>query len=162
MNRAVICFLRLMKQQFDYLKRNVEKQKSLGVKEVEIVDTQTIAEICPILNCDGYCRRNVLAHTTVLSIRLRVMNGFTEKALKNGAKIEFETQVLAIETENGKVEAVETNKGEIECEKVVLCFRRVGARIGENAGIDLPVEPQKRQIVWAKSAQTNCRKICRW
>ncbi|HEX9962689.1 MAG TPA: FAD-dependent oxidoreductase, partial [Pyrinomonadaceae bacterium] len=27
--------------QFDYLKRNVEKQKSLGVKDVEIVDSRT-------------------------------------------------------------------------------------------------------------------------
>ena len=32
--------------QFEYLRRNVEKQKSLGVKDVEIVDAQTIAEIC--------------------------------------------------------------------------------------------------------------------
>ncbi len=35
---------------FDYLKRNVETQKTLGVKAVETIDAQTISEICPILN----------------------------------------------------------------------------------------------------------------
>src|SRR5215213_4096955 len=39
-------------KQFEYLKRNVEKQKSLGVKEVEIVDTRAIAKIVEGLNCE--------------------------------------------------------------------------------------------------------------
>ena len=41
----------------DYLRRNVEKQKSFGVKDVEIVDTKTISEICPILNCEDIIAR---------------------------------------------------------------------------------------------------------
>ncbi|HEX9961455.1 MAG TPA: FAD-binding oxidoreductase, partial [Pyrinomonadaceae bacterium] len=47
----------------------------------------------------------------------------------------------------------ETSKGRIECEKVVLCSGAWARELAKTAGIDLPVEPQKRQIVWAKAAK---------
>ena len=134
----------------DYLKLNVETQKSLGVKDVEIVDTKTIAEICPILNCEDIIGGSFGARDGFIN-PLAVINGFTKTALKNGAKIEYETKVFSIETEGGKVVAVETNKGRIECEKLVLCSGAWAKKLAKTAGIYLPVEPQKRQIIWAKS-----------
>ena len=136
--------------QFDYLKRNVEKQKSLGVNDVEIVDRQTIKEICPILNCEDIVGGSFGKRDGFIN-PLAVMNGFTSKALEKGAKIEFETVVLSIETVAGKVVAVETNKGRIECEKVVLAIGARARELAKTVEIDLPVMPQKRQIVWAKS-----------
>ncbi len=136
---------------FDYLKRNVEKQKSLGVKDVEIVDAKTIAEICPILNCEDIIGGTFGAHDGFIN-PLAVMNGFTKNALRNGAKIEFETQVFSIETKHEQVKSIATNKGVIECENVVVCTGAFAKDLAKTAGINLPVEPQKRQIVWAKSA----------
>ncbi len=136
--------------QFDYLRRNVEFQKKLGVKDVEIVDRQTIAEICPILNVSDIVGGSFGGRDGFIN-PLAVMNGFTEKALENGAEIELNTQVLAIETEGGKVKSILTNKGEIGCEKVVLCSGAWAREPAQTAGIDLPVTPQKRHIVWAKS-----------
>ena len=137
-------------KQFDYLKRNVEKQKSLGVKAVEIVDAKEIAEICSILNVSDITGGSFGARDGFIN-PLAVMRGFTKNALKNGAKIEFETQVLSIETERRKVKAIQTNKGVIECEKVILCSGAWARELANTAGIDLPVAPQRRQIVWAKS-----------
>lgn len=134
----------------NYLRRNVEKQKSLGVKDVEIVDKQTISEICPILNTSDIIGGSFGKRDGFIN-PLAVMNGFTKSALEKGAKIEFETDVLSIETKNGKVKSVKTNKGEIECEKVLLCTGAWARELAKTAGIDLPVEPQKRQIIWAKS-----------
>jgi sarcosine oxidase, subunit beta len=137
-------------RQFDYLQRNVEFQKSLGVKDVEIVDAEQIREICPILNCEDIVGGSFGGRDGFIN-PLAVMNGFTAKALTNGARLEFETQVLGIETKSGKVVAVETNQGRIECEKVVLATGARARELAQTAGIDLPVTPQKRQIVWAKS-----------
>ncbi len=138
-------------KQFEYLKRNVEKQKSLGVKAVEIVDAQTIAQIVKGMNCEDITGGSFGANDGFIN-PLAVMNGFTKKALENGAKIQFETQVLSIEKQNEKVTAVETNKGRIECEKLVVCTGARARELAKTAGIELPVEPFKRQIVWAKSA----------
>lgn len=139
-------------QQFEYLKRNVEKQKSLGVKDVEIVDKERVSEICPILNCEDITGGSFGQSDGFINPPA-VMRGFTAKASENGARIEFETKVLSIETANGKVKAIETNKGRIECENVVVCSGAWARELAKTAGIDLPVEPQKRQIIWAKSAQ---------
>jgi len=62
-----------------------------------------------------------------------------------------EREVLSIETRSGKIVGVETNKGKIEAETIVLCSGAWARDLAKTAGIDLPVEPLKRQIVWAKS-----------
>ncbi len=134
----------------DYLKRNVERQKSLGVKDVEIVDKKTIKEICSILNCEDILGGTFGKNDGFIN-PLAVMKGFTKKALQNGAKIEFETEVFRVNTRNEKVKSIQTNKGEIECEKVVLATGAWAKHLAQTAGIALPVEPQKRQIIWAKS-----------
>ena len=80
MNREVICFLRRDDKQFDYLKRNVEKQKSLGVKDVEIVDAKQIKEICPILNVSDIVGGSFGTRDGFIN-PLAVMSGFTKEAL---------------------------------------------------------------------------------
>ncbi|MEO6588604.1 MAG: FAD-dependent oxidoreductase [Pyrinomonadaceae bacterium] len=134
----------------EYLKRNVERQKSLGVKDVELVDKKTISEICPILNCEDITGGTFGKNDGFIN-PLAVMNGFTKSALQNGAKIEFDTEVFSIENANGKVKSVTTNKGEIECEKIILTTGAWAKNLAKTAGINLPVEPQKRQIIWAQS-----------
>jgi sarcosine oxidase, subunit beta len=136
--------------QFEYLRRNVEFQKSLGVKDVEIVDRKAVSEICPILNCEDVVGGSFGARDGFIN-PLAVMRGFTNGALANGAKIQFGTKVSAIETANGKVKSIVTDRGEIECETVIICTGAWARELARTAGIDLPVAPQKRQIVWAKS-----------
>lgn len=139
-------------RQFDYLKRNVETQKTLGVKDVKIVDPQEIAEICPILNVADMTGGTFGANDGFIN-PLAVMRGFTSKALERGARIEFDCHALSIETIGGKVRAIETNKGRIECEKIVIATGAWARELAQTAAIDLPVEPQKRQIIWAKAAR---------
>ncbi|HEX8249574.1 MAG TPA: FAD-dependent oxidoreductase [Pyrinomonadaceae bacterium] len=139
-------------KQFEYVRRNVEKQKSLGVRDVELVDRQTIAKIVEGLNCEDICGGSFGGRDGFIN-PLGVLEGFTKKALETGAALETGTEVFSIETANGKVSAVETDRGVIECEKVVLCSGAWARRLAQTAGIDLPVEPQRRQIVWAKAAK---------
>lgn len=137
--------------QFDYLKNNVEKQKLLGVKDVDTVDAQAISEIVHGMNCDDVTGGSFGRHDGFID-PIAVMRGFTKGALKNGARLEFDTRVLTIETNGNKVIAVETNTGRIECENAVLCTGAWARQLAATIGVDLPVEPQRRQIVWARSS----------
>ncbi|HEY0429676.1 MAG TPA: FAD-binding oxidoreductase [Pyrinomonadaceae bacterium] len=139
-------------KQFEYLKRNVEKQKALGVRDVEIVDTRAIAKIVRGLNCADIYGGSFGARDGFIN-PLAVMEGFTKKATARGAQIEFDAKAFSILIENGRVKAVETNRGKIECEKVIVCTGARARDLAKTAGVDLPVEPQKRQIVWAKSSR---------
>jgi sarcosine oxidase subunit beta len=137
-------------EQFDYLKRNVDKQRELGVKDVDVIDRDEIRAIVPGLNCDDVAGGTFGRQDGFIN-PLRIMRGFTEGAVSRGAKIEFGRPVAAIETVDERVRGVRVGDEVIECETIVLCS---GARAGElaaTAGIDLPVAPQRRQIVWARS-----------
>lgn len=144
-------FFATTEEQFDYLKRNVLKQRELGVEDVEIVDSATVRKIVPGMNYTDITGGSFGKHDGFID-PLAVMRGFTESALKNGAKIEFGARVLSIETTRDKVTAVETDQGRIECENVVLCTGAWARELATTAGVDIPVEPQRRQIVWARSA----------
>lgn len=137
-------------EQFDYLRRNVEKQRRLGVQDVEVVDAAAIKRIVPILNCDDVVGGSFGGNDGFIN-PLAVMHGFTEGALKRGSRIEFETVVQSIIVRGGRVTGVETNRGRIGCESVVLCTGAWARELAATAGVDLPVEPQRRQIVWARS-----------
>jgi len=136
--------------QLEYLKRNVEKQKQLGVRDVESVDPATIGEIVPGMNCDDITGGSFGKQDGFIN-PLAVMRGFTEKALANGARIEFGCRALGIETAGSRVSAINTESGKIECDSVVLCTGALAKDLAATAGIALPVEPQRRQIVWART-----------
>jgi sarcosine oxidase, subunit beta len=136
--------------QLNYLQTNVKLQKSLGVNDVEIVDKQTISEMIRGMNCEdivggSFCRSDGFINPIAL------MKGFTQNAA--GVKIETASEVLSIETKSEKVVAVNTNNGRIEAEKVVICSGAWAKTLAKSCGIDLPVEPLRRQIVWAKASE---------
>ena len=139
-------------KQLDYLKRNARLQKSCGLRAVEMVDAQAISEIVPGLNCEDILG-GTFCPTDGFIDPPGVMEGFTRAALENGAKIEFETEVFSIRAEKGKVTGVETNQGFIETEHIVLTAGAWARDIAKTANVDLPVEPLRRQIVWARSAR---------
>lgn len=144
-------FIATDETQLDFLRNSVERQKSLGCNEVEIVDTQTISQIVKGLNCSDIVGGSFGARDGFIN-PLGVLEGFAKRAVEKGAEIINETEVFSIVIENGKIAAIETNRGKIDCEKAVLCAGAWAQKLAETAGIDLPVEPLKRQIVWAKSA----------
>ncbi|MBX3289425.1 MAG: FAD-binding oxidoreductase [Acidobacteria bacterium] len=138
--------------QLEYLKQSSARQRELGVRDVEIIDADDIKRIVPFLNCDDIAGGSFGKHDGFIN-PLAVMNGFTDAALRNGAEIQFETQAVAINTKKEKIVSVETNKGVIECENVVLCTGAWAKQLAATVDIDLPVSPQRRQIVWARAAE---------
>ena len=138
--------------QFDYLQRNVEKQRSLGVKDVEVVDAKSIAQIVPGMNC-GDITGGTFGKNDGFVNPLAIMRGLTEGAVRGGATIEFGVEVIGLNVEGGRIVSVETSKGVVECDAAVICTGARAAEIAGTSGVDLPVSPQRRQIVWARTRE---------
>ncbi|MFN0277327.1 MAG: NAD(P)/FAD-dependent oxidoreductase [Pyrinomonadaceae bacterium] len=136
--------------QLDYLKQTSERQKSLGYKEVKILDTTAIANMVPGLNCEDIVGGSFGPRDGFID-PLAVLDGFLSRAISKGARVTTDNEVLSIIQVNGRVTGVETSNGVIECDKVVLCSGAWAEGLAKTAGIHLPVEPLRRQIVWAKS-----------
>jgi len=145
-------FLATNDTQLEYLRTSSALQRSLGYAEVEIVDTQTIAAMIPGLNCSDiaggtFGRRDGFINP------LAVLEGFATRASLNGSRFATSASVRAIDVAGGRIAGIRTSEGRLECEKVVVCSGAWAKTIAATAGIDLPVEPQRRQIVWAKTAK---------
>lgn len=138
--------------QFDYLRRNVEKQRSLGVNDVHVVDPVEIAGIVPGMICDDIVGGTFGKNDGFIN-PLAVMRGFTEAAIRGGAAIEHGVEVLGLTVHSGRLTSVETTKGSVECDAAVVCTGARAAELAGTAGIDLPVSPQRRQIVWSKTRE---------
>ncbi len=76
-----------------------------------------------------------------------VMMGFMLNARERGARLWLETQVTGIEVESDQIAAVITSRGRVATRVVVNAAGAWAAAVAEMAGVELPVEPLRRQLV---------------
>src|SRR5688500_15162791 len=100
-------------EQFEYLKRNVENQRRLGAKGVDVVDADDIRRIVAGMNCEDIVGGSFGKHDGFIN-PLAVMRGFTEGAVRGGARLEFGADVLGLRVEGRRVTGVETSYGVVE------------------------------------------------
>lgn len=155
-----------------YLRANRERQLALGLKNVEEVDAASIAAFVPQLRVDDilggtYCPTDgfVDPHS--------VMMGFMLKARERGARLWLDTDVTGIEVSGiagapphrsagvpparsaqrerpaseQRILGVKTTRGFVSSPVVVNAAGPWAASVAKMAGIDLPVEPLRRQLV---------------
>ena len=134
----------------ELLRENVRKQNALGVADVELIDVDSIKKMVPGMNCDDIVGASFRQSDGFID-PVAVMDGFTQAAADRGVRMSFGVTVTSINQVGRKIRSVSTNKGEIECSTVVLCAGAWAKSIGATAGVDLPVEPLRRQIVWGRT-----------
>lgn len=143
-------FVATDEQQMRYLEMTSKRQRELGYDGVKTLSTDEVRSFVPLLNCDDIVGGTFGPRDGFID-PIAVLNGFADGAKRNGAFFETAKNVSAISTKAGRVKRIETDSETIECENVVLCTGAWAKDLAATAGIDLPVEPQRRQIVWAKT-----------
>ena len=101
------------------VKRQATTAKSFGL-EMHLLSAKEAQDLWPIMEVDDVVGAAFLptdGQANPSDITMALANG----ARLHGATICEETEVERIEVEDGVVKAVVTNRGRIECEKVVLC-----------------------------------------
>jgi sarcosine oxidase subunit beta len=76
-----------------------------------------------------------------------VVQGYAAAARALGATVRTGVEVTGIEASGGEVTAVATSAGTVRTSTVVCTAGAWSRRAGEWAGVDLPVDPVRRQIV---------------
>lgn len=80
-----------------------------------------------------------------------VTMAIAKKTRKMGIPIHERTEVTDILLENGGIKGVETSQGFLPSEIIVNAAGAWGAQIAKMVGIDLPVEPYRRQVFITKA-----------
>lgn len=119
-----------------------EVNQHLGVRS-ELVDRQTIAELVPNLNMSEDSRFPIMAglwHADGATARHdAVAWGYAKGACDRGVELHQLTEVEDIEITNGRVTAVKTNRGRVECGSVVQAVAGASSIVAKKAGIPLPI-----------------------
>lgn len=129
-----------------YLRKNSARQKVLGLKHVELLSTEDIRKILPLLRSDDIIGGS-LCTTDGFVDPESVMNGFMTRAIDRGAELWRGTEVTGIYADHAAVSGVLTNKGGVSSPVVVNAAGPWAASIARMAGIDLPVQPLRRMLV---------------
>ncbi|HKZ69921.1 MAG TPA: FAD-binding oxidoreductase, partial [Anaerolineales bacterium] len=124
-------------------KHNVALQHSLGVM-TEWLSGDEVRRRIPLIRCDDALAGTFNGHDGLCDPNSVVM-GYINAARRLGAKAVEGIEVAAIKTAGGKVVGVETNRGTVSTDVVVNAAGPWSAPISRTAGIDLPVQPVRRQ-----------------
>jgi len=80
-------------------------------------------------------------------------------ARQGGVKVFEDVVVTGIETENGAVKAVQTNRGRITCDIVVNCGGIWAPELGRMAGVNVPLQPSHHQYFVTEKIEGLARHI---
>ncbi len=127
-----------------------EVNQHLGVRS-ELVDRQTIRELVPNLHMSDDVRFPILAglwHADGATARHdAVAWGYAKGACERGVELHQLTEVHDIEVDNGKVTAVQTNRGRVGCGCVVQAVAGASSIVARQAGIKLPIHSYPLQAM---------------
>lgn len=123
---------------------NVALQNGLGVPS-RLIGPAEIAALVPEIDLAGilggtWCPTDGLVDPHGL------LQGFVTQARRYGATLTTGARATAIGVESGCVASVETSAGTIETARVVITAGPWSREVGAMAGVDLPIQPVRRQI----------------
>lgn len=128
--------------------RDVKLQNELGVNS-RMIDVDEARELSPLIDTDGLLGAAFSpddGHCTPESVVL----GYASGARRLGATLRTETTVLDIQSSGDRVTAVVTDRGTITAGTVICAAGAWSAAVGDMVGIELPVSPVRRQVMFTE------------
>lgn len=130
----------------EYLRANRERQIAHGVTNVELITRDDIVEMLPQLRADDILG-GTFCPTDGFVDPHSVMMGFMLNAREKGVRLWLDTPVTGIEVTSGRIAGVTTSRGYVSTPVVVNAAGAWAAEVARMGGVELPVEPLRRQLV---------------
>jgi 4-methylaminobutanoate oxidase (formaldehyde-forming) len=127
------------------LRRQASWAKTFGLP-MEIVSAREAQELFPPMSTDGVVAAAFIPDDGYLDPS-QLTFSLAAAARTLGAQIELRTTVTGIETRDGRVVAVETDQGRIECEVVVNAAGMYAPQVARLVGVSVPVIPYGHQYL---------------
>jgi len=126
--------------------RCAELQREHGVRS-HLLDPAEAKDIVPLLETEGIVAA-LWSPDDAKATPDAVVQGYAKAARAHGAKLRTGIEVTGIERDGDALTGVATTAGFVRTGAVVCAAGAWSGRIGELAGLDLPVRPYRRQVVF--------------
>ncbi|GAB3133134.1 FAD-binding oxidoreductase [Amycolatopsis stemonae] len=123
-----------------------ELQREYGVRS-HLLDPAEAREIVPLLETDGVVAA-LWSPDDAKATPDAVVQGYAKAARACGAKLRTGVEVTGIERDGDTLTGVNTTAGFVRTGAVVCAAGAWSGQLGELAGLDLPVRPFRRQVVF--------------
>lgn len=128
--------------------RSVALQNEYGVPS-RMLGADEVRGLCPLVEGDDILAGAFSAEDGHVTPEA-VVQGYANAARKLGANIRVGCEVLGIRTEGGKITGVQTSDGHVATRVVICAAGPWSASCGAMAGVDLPVTPLRRQLMFTE------------
>ena len=142
--RVGYLFLASTLEELTLFQHNVELQQRCGVP-ARIVGLDDIRRLVPFLHLDGiqggsYCP------TDGYAAPYEVTMGYAAAARRRGVRFHEQRAVIGVLRAGDRVTGVETREGPMHAPVIVNAAGAFAGRIGEMAGVEVPIKPFRRQL----------------
>ncbi|MFI6493390.1 NAD(P)/FAD-dependent oxidoreductase [Streptomyces sp. NPDC050564] len=151
LHRVGYLFLLSTPEEVAAFEAGVRLQNALGVPS-RMIDPAEARRLSPLIITDGLLAAAFSpddGHCTPES----VVQGYAAGARRHGATVLRHCEVTGIETHGDTITAVVTDRGRIATDTVVCAAGAWSRAVGAMAGVDLPVQPLRRQVAVTEPVQ---------
>jgi len=127
------------------VKRQATTARSFGL-EMHLLGPQEARSLWPLMSVDDLVGAAFLP-TDGQANPSDITQALATGARLAGAKIVEGVSVTDIVVENGRVRALATDRGRIDCEKAILCCGQWTAHLATRAGVCVPLAPVRHQYI---------------
>ncbi len=127
------------------VQRQATTAHSFGL-EMELLTPKEALDLWPLMNIDDLVGAAFMP-TDGQANPSDITQALAKGARMAGAQIFEDTKVTDIEIEKGIIKSVQTDKGRIECEKVVLCAGQWSRTFAARFGVNVPLVSMEHQYM---------------
>jgi len=122
----------------------VERDAAYGIKEFAL-ERDEVRKMAPAVS--DFISGGLYSPTDLIANPFFVARGYFDRAREYGARFLFDTEVIGLRLQGGRVRGVVTDQGEIATDVVVNAAGPWSDRIGRMAGIEIPITPCPNQFI---------------
>jgi sarcosine oxidase subunit beta len=121
-----------------------ERDAPYGIEEF-ILNRDEVRKMAPAIS--DFVYGALYCPTDVIANPLLVAKGYFDGARRYGSRFLFDTEVVDLRIEGGRVRGIVTKRGEITADVVINAAGPWADRIGRLAGVDIPLTPCPNQFI---------------
>ncbi|MDG5818611.1 FAD-dependent oxidoreductase [Natronococcus sp. A-GB7] len=139
-------------ERMDFLQRRVEHGTAWGVPDPQLLSPEEVEEKLPLVDSD-VIQGGYYSPTDGQVSGVKACAALARASMDRGAKFVPHTRTEDVAVEDGEVQAVVTEHGDIECNEVVIATNIWARQLGEQLGVHLPVTPVEHQYTITESLE---------